>query len=53
MGADTTAVKKKQIQCKSEGKNTDLWKAKEKAMDTNTGGSPGQGCQKLPKDPPV
>ena len=26
---------------KSEWKNTEIWKAKGKAMDTNTGGSPG------------
>ena len=49
MGADTSAVKKKtndiQWQMKSEWKNTEMWKAKGKAMDTYMGGSPGYQSQ--------
>ena len=46
MGADTSAVKNNtnEIQWqvkKSEWKNTKIWKAKGKAMDTNTGERPG------------
>ena len=43
MGADTSGVNKKntnEIQWKSEWKNTEIWKTKGKAMDTNAGGSP-------------
>src|SRR6218665_2015853 len=34
-----------QWQMKSEWKNTEMWKAKGKAMDTNMGGSPGYQSQ--------
>src|SRR6218665_1734788 len=34
-----------QWQVKSEWKNTEIWKVKGKAMDTNTGGSPGYQSQ--------
>ena len=51
MGADTSAVKEKntheiQWQMKKSGwNNTEIWKAKGKAMDTNTGESPGYQSQ--------
>jgi len=32
---------------KSEWKNTETWKAKGKAMDTNTGGSPGTRASRI------
>jgi len=45
MGADASAIKENtteiQWQVKSEWKNTDIWKAKGKAMDTNMGSSQG------------
>ena len=49
MGADASVVKKKQwnpMQVKqSEWKNTEIWKVKGKAMDTNTGESQGYQSQ--------
>ena len=48
MGGDTSAVKKKQIeiqwQIRANGKHQ-VWKAKGRAMDTNTGESPGHQSQ--------
>ena len=48
MGGDTLAVKKKHdwntVADKSEWKNQ-VWKAKERAMDTNTGESPRHKSQ--------
>ena len=46
MGAETSAVKKKHEWNPIAGEeewmeNTEIWKAKGKAMDTNTGESPG------------
>jgi len=46
MGADTSVKKKKmnEIQWqvkKTEWKNTEIWKANGKVMDTNAGESPG------------